>query len=71
MSKRTTVDMVSEMLAASDLLVEIVDGFRASRWTNPSGGRLTDTPEWCEFYVRWCEIQRAVEAKEEKENAQG
>jgi hypothetical protein len=69
MSRRTTLDMTSEFLAAADALVEIVDGARADRWRKDHGGRLTDTPEWCAFYVLWCEIQRAVEAQEGKANA--
>lgn len=38
------------LLKASEQLLQIVEGVRASRWTRDSGLRLKDTKEWCEFY---------------------
>lgn len=37
------------LMAAIDGLMQIVEGMRRKRWAD--GGRLVDTPEWCEFYV--------------------
>lgn len=65
MMKGETLGMISEFLAASELLVEIVEGVRGYEFKSPRGARLVDTPEWCAFYVRWCEIQLAVAKQEE------
>lgn len=42
-------------------LVDMVFNGQSAPWVNKSGGRFIDTKEWCDFHVRWCEIQREAE----------
>lgn len=56
-----TVDDLSKLLCSCDELMNIVEGCRGERWA-AKGKRLVDTPEWCEFYVRWSKIAMAAKS---------
>lgn len=47
------------LAGASRRLREIVEGQRSHRWiSDETGGRLKDTPEWCEFYSALAALDR-------------
>lgn len=43
---------------AAEDLIAIIDGARAERWADGRYRRLTDTLEWCRFYVAFNALKR-------------
>lgn len=64
-------DPVIRMLDKSRELVAIVEGVRLKKWADPSGRRLKNTPEWCGFYVAFCNLAdtRCVNKKTRRKHA--
>jgi hypothetical protein len=62
---KTTIDPVASMellalLQSANDLNAIVDGPFNVRWSH-NGVRLTDTPQWCAFYVAMCKANASAQ----------
>ena len=50
---------IIDLIAASKLLVDLVDGAHATEYNNTIGNRLRDSTAWCLFYSTVKAVERA------------